>query len=156
MTSSIAGIYAAPGVSVYGAAKHGVSWGASDVNAWHSCANNVAQIVGLTRSLAYRLKKRGELITVNAICPAFVVTGLISPDLAKKVPKEYITPVGTIVRAIEGFIDDQSVTGEVAECSGEEIFYRPVTSFSNKGSEWVMTGGLKFLMQAGEEQAIRK
>ena len=116
----------------------------------------MAQVIGLTRSLAYRLRKRSELITVNAICPAFVITRLISPDLAKKVPKEYITPVGTIARAIEGFIDDQSVTGEVAECSGEDIFYRPVTSFSNKGSEWVMTGGLKSLLQAGEEQGEQK
>ncbi|KIV91480.1 hypothetical protein PV10_06015 [Exophiala mesophila] len=137
MTSSIAGIYSAPGVSVYAAAKHGV--------------------IGLTRSLAYRLQQRGDTnISVNAICPALVVTGLVNPDLAKRVPKEYITPAATIVKAIERFIDDPSITGQVAECSGEEIFYRDGHAFSNEGSKWVMTGGLKRLLLPGEEQAVRK
>lgn len=114
-------------------------------------------MIGLTRSLAYRLQQRGDKnISVNAICPAFVVTGLVNPDLAKRVPNEYITPAATIVKAIEGFIDDQSITGQVAECSGEEIYYRDGNAFSNEGSKWVMTGGLKKLLMPGEEQAVRK
>ncbi|EXJ75451.1 uncharacterized protein A1O5_02147 [Cladophialophora psammophila CBS 110553] len=136
MTSSIAGIYAAPGVSIYAAAKHGV--------------------IGLTRSLAYRLQKRCERITVNAICPAFVATGLVNPNLVKRVPEKYITPAATIVRAVHGFVQDRGLTGEVAECSGSEIFYRPGLSFSNEGSEWLMTGGLKSFLGPGEEQAVRK
>ncbi|OQV04118.1 hypothetical protein CLAIMM_09057 isoform 1 [Cladophialophora immunda] len=133
MTSSIAGIYAAPGVSVYGASKHGV--------------------IGLTRSLAYRLQRRGERITVNSICPALVATGLVNPDLVKRVPEQYITPAATIVKAVLGFVEDRGVTGEVAECSGKEIFYRPGLPFSNEGSKWLMTGGLKSLLAPGEEQA---
>ncbi|OAP62020.1 hypothetical protein AYL99_04223 [Fonsecaea erecta] len=133
MTSSIAGIYAAPGVTVYGASKHGV--------------------IGLTKSLAYRLQKRGERITVNAICPALVATGLVNPDLVKRIPEKYITPTATIVKAVLGFVEDRGVTGEVAECSGQEIFYRPGMPFSNEGSKWLMTGGLKSLLAPGEEQA---
>lgn len=53
-------------------------------------------------------------------------------------------------------IDDPSITGQVAECSGHEIFDRGVLPFSNKGSEWTMTGGLRALLEPGEEQAVQK
>lgn len=89
------------------------------------------------------------------MCPAFVPTGLINPELIKRVPIRYVTPTDTIVRAVEKFIDDESLNGEVAECSGDEIFYRPVYAFTNEGSEWVMSGGLKALLRDGEEQAVR-
>lgn len=85
-----------------------------------------------------------------------MVTGLVNPDLAKRVDQKYITPAATIVKAIEGFIEDQSITGQVAECSGDDIFYRDGHAFSNEGSKWVMTGGLKGLLKPGEEQAVRK
>jgi 15-hydroxyprostaglandin dehydrogenase (NAD) len=107
---------------------------------------NKAQVVGLTRSLAYRLAKRGEAITVNTVCPALVLIGLIPADIAKKVPQEFITPSATVVRAVESFIADQSLTGQVVECSGQELFYHPTPTFSNPGTEWVMTGGVKRIL----------
>lgn len=119
-------------------------------------ADSLTQVVGLTRSLAYRLHKRGELIRVNAVCPAFVPTGLVNPELIKRVPKQYVTPSATIVRAIDQFIADESLTGQVVEASGEELIFHRLLEPTNEGSKWVMSGGLKTLLAPGEEQAVRK
>ena len=112
--------------------------------------------MGLTRSLAHRLQKRGELIRVNAVCPAFVPTGLINPELIKRIPKHYVTPTATVIKAVEQFIGDESLTGQVVETSGEELIYHRLPEPTNEGSKWVMSGGLKTLLKPGEEQAVRK
>ncbi len=51
-TASVAGLFAAPGLPVYSASKHGV--------------------VGITRSLAVEYARRG--IRINAVCPAVIRT----------------------------------------------------------------------------------
>lgn len=96
-------------------------------------------IVGLTRALAKRLKTLGEPITVNCICPALVDTGIAQTPMAVA-PPEYVTPKSTVVRAVAGFVDDDSLTGQVAECSGENIYYRNQPEWANDGSKYVLTG----------------
>ncbi len=59
--ASIAGLHGAPYVAHYVAAKH--------------------VLVGLTRALAAEFKGKG--ITVNAVCPGYVATDLVSGSLAK-------------------------------------------------------------------------
>ena len=59
--ASIAGLHGAPYVAHYVAAKHA--------------------LVGLTRALAAEFKGKG--ITVNAVCPGYVATDLVSGSLAK-------------------------------------------------------------------------
>lgn len=59
--ASIAGLHGAPYVAHYVAAKHA--------------------LVGLTRALA--TEYRGKGITVNAVCPGYVATDLVSGSLAK-------------------------------------------------------------------------
>lgn len=120
MTSSMAGIYPAGSIPLYGAAKHGV--------------------VGLTRSLAQGLKQRGETITVNCLCPGLVPTALPGQALIDAFPKDRLTPISTIVRAVEQFLADDSITGQAAECSGEEIHYRPAHTYSDENAEYLVGG----------------
>jgi NAD(P)-dependent dehydrogenase (short-subunit alcohol dehydrogenase family) len=64
-TSSTAGLFAAPGLGHYSAAKHGV--------------------IGLTKTLATELA--GDGITVNAVCPTAVHTPMTS-DIAERMPDD--------------------------------------------------------------------
>ena len=98
------------------------------------------QAVGFTRSLAKTLKMRGQPITVNCICPGLVPTPLVSATMVEHFPQEKLTPVSTIVKAIAGFLDDDSVTGRVAECSSGNVIYREEQAFGDEDAEYIMSG----------------
>lgn len=66
-TSSIAGLTAAPGNSIYGVSKHG--------------------IVNISETLYYELKLAKSNIDVSVVCPSFVKTRLI--DAERNRPKEF-------------------------------------------------------------------
>ena len=51
--------------------------------------------------------------------------------------KEHITPVETITRAFEAFIDSQK-SGQIAECSTTNIFYRDAHPPADEHQEWMM------------------
>lgn len=55
-------------------------------------------------------------------------------------PKDKLTPISTIIKAVEGFINDDSVTGQVAECSGLNVYYVPVKAFPDEEAEYVIGG----------------
>ena len=93
------------------------------------------QLIGLTRSTGPVFAK--EKISVNCICPAFVPTNLAPQELLEAMPKEHITPMSTIMRAFQGFIDDGSLTGKVAECSLNEIYYREKPEYPNESERWM-------------------
>jgi hypothetical protein len=53
-------------------------------------------------------------------------------------PSEYVTPTSTIVRAFESFINDDSRTAQLAECSGLNIHYKSMPGYSDKAAEYIM------------------
>jgi 15-hydroxyprostaglandin dehydrogenase (NAD) len=120
MTSSMAGLYPAGTIPLYGASKHGV--------------------VGLTRSLAQNLQGRGENITVNCLCPGLVPTALPPQALIDAFPKERLTPISTIIKAVEQFLADDSITGQAAECSGEHIHYRAGNTWLDDNAKYLVGG----------------
>ncbi|OAL38262.1 hypothetical protein AYO20_02321 [Fonsecaea nubica] len=126
-TSSMCGLYPGDSIPLYTAAKHG--------------------IVGLTRALAKRLRIVGEPITVNCICPGLVDTGLTGV-LMSVCPPEYVTPKSTIVRAVMGFAEDDSLTGQAAECSVDKIHYRKQPEYGDEGAEYIMTNKLEAALKA--------
>jgi 15-hydroxyprostaglandin dehydrogenase (NAD) len=89
-------------------------------------------------------------ITVNCICPGLVPTPLVSRKIVDVVPKEILTPYTTIVRAIQGFIADPTVTGQVAECSGSDVLYRPVLPYGNQASEYMVEANYQNLVSLEE------
>ncbi|KAK4939937.1 hypothetical protein LTR10_019896 [Elasticomyces elasticus] len=92
--ASICGIYAVPTVPVYTAAKHGV--------------------VGFTRSYGHLLPN--EKITLNAICPNIVRTGISTTafyDLAEK--QNLLAPIEGVVETFEKLLGSNPTSGECFE-----------------------------------------
>ncbi|KAJ4990941.1 15-hydroxyprostaglandin dehydrogenase [Stagonosporopsis vannaccii] len=132
MTSSTAGIYAISEVPLYAAAKHGV--------------------IGLARSLGKRMNEEGEPITVNAIVPGTVPTAILPGAVIDAIPAEYLTPASLIVQAVENIINDDSITGQVIECSGSDIVHRPPPDFVNKAC--LYTAGGEYRKVAGNNAVM--
>ena len=96
--------------------------------------------------MAKKLQMLNEPVTVNCICPGLVDTGLTGVLMAVS-PPEWVTPKSTIVKAVTGFVDDDSLTGQVAECSVENIHYRKQPEWGDEGSEYIMTNKLEAEMK---------
>ncbi|CAO2656120.1 Nn.00g049230.m01.CDS01 [Neocucurbitaria sp. VM-36] len=95
-------------------------------------------VVGLCRAAGPVFVKEG--ITVNAICPAFIPTNLCPPEILKLWPKEHITPLSTVNKAIDAFLADDTLTGQAVELSQENIYFRQQVDWPNESQKWV---GLK-------------
>ena len=118
ITSSTAGLYGCPPQPQYGTAKFGC--------------------IGLARSMGENAALQAENITINAICPSFVPSGLAPPEMLERtffkilelmiVMQEkfphYITPASTITKAFNMFLNDDSLSGKVAECVIDRIYLR--------------------------------
>ncbi|KAJ5091560.1 hypothetical protein NUU61_006430 [Penicillium alfredii] len=73
------------------------------------------------------LLKQKENIFINCVLPGIVPTPIIPPEMIAAVAPEHLTPVETIVKAFQTFLEDSTgMTGELLECSGEKlIYYKP-------------------------------
>jgi NAD(P)-dependent dehydrogenase (short-subunit alcohol dehydrogenase family) len=92
-------------------------------------------VVGLCRASGPVFVKEG--ITVNAICPAFIPTNLCPPEVAKRWPKEHITPLSTVNKAIDAFLADDTLTGQAVELSQENIYFRKPVDYPNESQRWI-------------------
>ena len=86
------------------------------------------------------LKYRGENITVNCLCPGVVPSGLMPQTIVDSMPPEMVTWHSTMVKAINGFLADDSVTGQAAECSGADVIYRPAYEPENEAARFMLSG----------------
>ena len=77
---------------------------------------------------------------MNCICPGLVPTNIMPEVISQATPKEFVTPLSTIVRAVEGFINDDSLQGQVAECSAESITYRPPNEYKDEATKYIYSG----------------
>lgn len=100
-------------------------------------------MVGLTRSLAKRFEENKEPITVNAIVPGTVATGILPKSLIDTIPPQFVTPASLIVQAVENIINDSALTGKVLECSGNDIVDHPPPAFINEACEYNVGGKYK-------------
>lgn len=92
-------------------------------------------VVGFVRAAGPILVKEG--ITVNAICPAFIPTNLCPPEILTLWPKEHITPLSTVIKAIEAILADDNLTAETIELSQENIYFRKPVEWANESQRWV-------------------
>jgi len=76
-------------------------------------------IVGAVRSLSRQLE--ADAIRINAICPNCIETGLADDNLFSAMK---ITPMSTLLNAVQEFVRNESLTGQCAEISGEKHTFR--------------------------------
>ncbi|OAL38988.1 hypothetical protein AYO20_01739 [Fonsecaea nubica] len=132
ITSSCAGLYPFSVAPEYCATKHAV--------------------LGLTRAVG-RLLYETDNIAVNCINPAYVETGLSPASVTAGWPREYITPVSTMVRAfvelisetgrVEGDgksegVDGQVKTGQSVECVVDRLFYRKPPDYADESQRFLI------------------
>ncbi|EKD19258.1 uncharacterized protein L3040_009301 [Drepanopeziza brunnea f. sp. 'multigermtubi'] len=117
ITSSMAGLYPMESDPLYTATKHA--------------------LVGFTRATGPVLQR--ENITVNCFCPAFVVTSLAPKEVLDNFPKEHITPMSTVLRAYDMFLEDPKLSGKVVETSLDQVYFQEPPDFSNESNRWLST-----------------
>lgn len=115
MTASASGLRRFPACPQYSASKHAV--------------------VGLARSLGSPGVSTAANVTVNAICPMGVATGLQPPGVLESMPSDHLTPMSTLLRAFDELAAFDGVSdretwvrsgknGEVVETSLGNLYYR--------------------------------
>ena len=103
-------------------------------------------LVGLTRSCAPVF--RSQSIAINCICPAFVPTNLCPPHLRDLFPKQHTTPMSTVLKAIDVFLGDQNMTGQVVELSLDQLYFRTQPEWANDSQRWLMEDSKVFWQKA--------
>lgn len=58
-------------------------------------------------------------MSVNAILPGLVATGLTPPWMIAQGPKEYITPMSTILEAYDDLMNEEVVAGKPKRKTGQ-------------------------------------
>ncbi|KAK4222147.1 hypothetical protein QBC38DRAFT_539751 [Podospora fimiseda] len=110
-TASNAGLYPLPTAPLYAASKFAV--------------------VGLVRSTAQLIKSRG--IRINGLAPAVLETNIApSKDLFKHM---IVTPMSTLIKGVEQLVNDESLSGEIAEIHGEKVTLRPAHEFVDEDTK---------------------
>jgi 15-hydroxyprostaglandin dehydrogenase (NAD) len=138
VTASVGGFYAMGYGPQYAAAKHGC--------------------IGIVRGTSEALKRDG--ITINAVCPTFVHTGLLEaqPEFLKVWPKEHLVPMEAIIKVHDTFIKDDSLTGQTVEVAGEkgEMFFRKPIEFSNESTRFTIEDGDAYIKGFVMKQNAKK
>jgi 15-hydroxyprostaglandin dehydrogenase (NAD) len=78
-----------------------------------------------------------ENITINAVLPAFVITNLAPGPLNSIWPTEHTTPMSTILKAFNKYLDTDK-TGQIGECSLEEVYFRTQPEYANASQKWLV------------------
>lgn len=126
ITSSCAGLYPMETNPIYTASKHA--------------------LVGLTRALGPVLQQQN--IQVNTICPAFVPTALCPKDMLDRFPKEHITPMSTVIKAYDTFLEDDSLCGQTVELSLDMLYFRTKPDYANESQRWLGEESARFWEEA--------
>lgn len=110
-------------------------------------------LVGLTRSCGQTFLK--ENIAVNCICPAFVITSLCPPQVRDRFPPEHVTPMETVIKAFEMFLDNDDMSGEVVELTLDQLHHRTQPEYPNESQRWLGEDSTAFWEEAYREVPIR-
>ncbi|KAL1900980.1 hypothetical protein Sste5346_002043 [Sporothrix stenoceras] len=99
----------------------------------HECypeySGSKAAVWNFVRASA-RVLRIKDNIRINCIRPGFVPTSLAPPGMIKAA-EDIITPLETIVKALNKILDDKTLSGAALECSMDKILLTPEPEFLN-------------------------
>lgn len=116
-----------------------------------------AALLSLTRSIGQNLMS-SDGITINCLMPGYVATNITPPGLNDAWPKEWITPLDTILRALDELMDgggkvvqdgksdgiDGAVkTGQSVECVVQKLYYRKPVEYADESQEFLIEESIK-------------
>lgn len=89
--------------------------------------------------MGLRLTQLGSPITVNCICPGLVPTNIMPDAITQATPPEHVTPLSTVVRAVENFVLDEKrvFQGQVAECSAQDVSMRLPNEYKDEATRFI-------------------
>jgi 15-hydroxyprostaglandin dehydrogenase (NAD) len=73
------------------------------------------------------------------ILPAVVPTAIATPEFFRDMPKKNITPMTSIIKTYDTLIDDNEMSGQCIEVSGEELHYRKQMEYANDSQRFLFT-----------------
>lgn len=126
ITSSCAGLYPMETNPIYTASKHA--------------------LVGLTRAIGPVFQQQN--IQLNTICPAFVPTALCPEEMLDRFPKEHITPMSTVIKAYDTFLEDDTLYGQTVELSLDKLYFRTKPDYPNESQRWLGEESASFWEEA--------
>ena len=78
---------------------------------------------------------RSTNVTMNAVCPSLVATGIVDQKLIEIWPKERLTPPELVVKAYMRFIEGDE-NGCIAETIVDKIHLRPLPEWADDNQRW--------------------
>ncbi|KAJ5590770.1 hypothetical protein N7450_004742 [Penicillium hetheringtonii] len=73
-----------------------------------------------------------ENILINVVMPGIVATPIVPPEMIEAVTPECLTPVETILKAYQVFLEDTTgMAGETLECSANKLIYYNMPEYGN-------------------------
>ncbi|KAL3480501.1 hypothetical protein BJX99DRAFT_266436 [Aspergillus californicus] len=90
-----------------------------------------AAVNHFVRGVAPLLKQK-ENILINIVMPGAVHTPIVPPEMMAAVTPECWTPVETVLKAYQVFLEDTSgMSGEALECSADKLIYYHMPGYGN-------------------------
>lgn len=88
-------------------------------------------------------------ISVNCILPSFVVTGITIPPLVAVIPKQYITPMETMMEGFDTFLNDvERKTGQVLDISIDKVYFKKPVDYVDDSEKWLVEDSADFFTKA--------
>jgi hypothetical protein len=81
--------------------------------------------------------------------PGFIVTGITIPALVSVIPKQYITPMETMMKGFDVFLaDTEGMDGQVLDVSIDKVHFRKLPEFVNEQQRWLVEDSAGFFATA--------
>lgn len=81
--------------------------------------------------------------------PGFVVTGITIPALVTAIPKQYITPMETMIKGFDIFLNDtEGMQGQVLDVSVSKVHFRGQPEYVDEQQRWLVEDSPGFFAKA--------
>ena len=93
------------------------------------------ELIGFVRSVAPVLAE--ENITINAICPTLIETGLMPAQFRHLWDPKQLTPMSTATKAYDAILEDDSMTGQTIELTLDDLVFKQRPEYSTDNIHWM-------------------